>query len=158
MHDGDRRSRLSGKALASRLRLETKNKPKAVLDILQKLASDSTGGFDQKVTIDGNDLRYIGHRVLRQAGRPGWQQHVAWSVNQTCVRAQHDANDGVNATPIERVALHDKDRPLVSWLGAVGLSKIGPPDLAALDYHGSGVSDLPCKRLTAAGNRLSTAP
>lgn len=144
--------------MASRLRLQAKNKPKAVLNILQELTSHSTREFDQKVTIDGNDLGHIRHRVLGQACRFGRQEHVAGSVDQTCVRAQHNSNHRVNATAVERVALHHQHGPVVAGLGAVGISQIGPPDLAALHYHGSGVSALACKRFTAAGNRLSTAP
>ncbi len=56
------------------------------------------------------------------------------------------------------VALHNEHGPVVTWLRAVGPSEIGPPDLAAFNYHGSGGSALLCKRLTAGGNRASSVP
>jgi hypothetical protein len=37
--------------------LQAKNEEKTVLDIFEGLASHAPGGFHQKVTIDGDDLR-----------------------------------------------------------------------------------------------------
>ena len=135
--------------------LRAKHEPKTVLDVLEELASYAAGELHQKITVDGDDLRHIGHRVLRQAGGFGWKKHVARGIDETGVRAQHDGNDRLHAAPVEGIALHNQDGSVVSGFRAVGFAEISPPDLPAFDYHVSRVSDRLCRRRTERGNRLS---
>ena len=93
-----------------------------------------------------------------QARRLGRNQDISRSIDETKVSAQHDGNRRVQTTPVEGVALHDQHRPVVSGLGALQLTEIRRPDLAPFDYHGSRVSDRPCRRFRARGNRLSSDP
>ncbi len=44
--------------------LQTQDKPKTVLDILEELASDAARMFNQEFTIDSDDLRHIRNRIL----------------------------------------------------------------------------------------------
>src|SRR3954468_7463220 len=56
-----------------RLRSEGQDEAESVFDILEQLASDAAGGCGQKVTIDGDDLRGVGDRVLPKTG--GFGRH-----------------------------------------------------------------------------------
>lgn len=142
----------------SRIELQAKNESKTILDIFEELASYAAGEFHQEITVDGDDLRHIGHRVFRQACGFGREQYVAWGIDKTSVGAQHDGNDGLHAAPVEGIALHDQDGPVVSGLRAVRFPELGPPDLTAFDYHVSRASDRLCRRRSERGSRLSSAP
>ena len=140
------------------MKLQAQDKAKTVLDILEELASHPACEFSQKLTIDGNDLRHIHHRVSSQARRLRRHQDIPGSIDKTKVGAQHDGNDGVQATPIEGIALNDQHRAVVPGIGALGLTQVRRPDLAPFNYHGSRVSDRLCRRLRARGSRLSSGP
>ena len=138
------------------IELQAKDESKTVLDVLEELASYAAGELHQKITVDGDDLRHIGHRVFRQACGFRREQHIARGINETSVSAQHDGNDRLHATPVEGIALHNQDGSVVSGFRAVGFAEIGPPDLPAFDYHVSRASDRLCRRRTERGSRLSS--
>ena len=140
------------------MKLQTKNESETVLDIFEELASYPAGEFYQTIAVDGDELRYIGHRVFGQACSLGRKQDVTWGIYEPSIGAQHDGNDRVDATPVEGVALHNQDGPVVPGLGAVGFAEIGPPDLTAVDYHVLRASERLCSCLRERGSRLSSDP
>jgi hypothetical protein len=143
---------------ASLIQLQAKDEPKTVLDVFEELASYPTGEFHQEIPIDSDDLGHVRNRVFRQACGLSRQQDAAWGIEEAGVGAQDYGNDSVQATPVEGIALHNQDGPVVSRLRAVGLAEIGPPDLTALDYHVSRASDRLCRRRSERGSRLSSDP
>lgn len=96
------------RSLASLIELQAKHESKTVLDVFEELASYAAGEFRQKITVDGDDLRQISHRVFRQACGFGREQHVARGIDETSVGAQHDGNDRLHAAPVEGIALQRK--------------------------------------------------
>src|SRR5438876_3555004 len=72
--------------------------------------SDLADEFVEQAAIDGDNLRHIGYRVVRQASVASREKDVARSVGQAqAARQRHDHNSGDTAA-VERVALHDQNR------------------------------------------------
>ena len=77
----------------------------------------------------------FGDRILWQSRRLGWHQHIAGRVQQAKVGGQHNSDHGLQPTSVEGIGLDNQDRPAESRFRAVGFTKIGPPEIAALNYH-----------------------
>jgi len=101
---------------AAQTRLETENTPKTAVHVSERLPANAAGELQQEIAVDGDDLRDIRHRVLRQARGVRGKQDVPWCVEQADVGGQHDANDGVQTTPIEGIVLYDQDGTMESRL------------------------------------------
>jgi hypothetical protein len=117
------------------IELQGKNEPKAIVDVLEQLATDAATKFDQEISVQGNHLGDVRNGVSRQACGFRGQQHVARSINEAGVGAQHNGDHGLQATPIEAIALNDQNGAVVPRFGAVGFAKVRPPNLAAFNYH-----------------------
>ena len=115
--------------------LEIKDEAKPVFNVLQQLASKPANRLSEEVAIDGNDLRNVGDRVLREARRFGGNKHVAGGLDEPEVRGEHDSDDGLKPAPIERVILYDQERPPEARFGPGGLTELRPPHLATFDYQ-----------------------
>ena len=86
--------------------------------------------FGKEILIDGDDLRDISHRILREAGDPSKQLDISRGQRPFEVAGQRNADDGVNTTLIEGVTLHHNYRPAESRPGASRGGKVRPPNLA----------------------------
>lgn len=131
---------------------------KAVLDVVQYWSRDSTDEFRQKVAVDGDHLRYVSDRVLREPCCFRGDQHVTWGINQSNVRSQGDRHDSADAAAIKGLGLHDQNGASKAWLGSGRFSEIGPPHLAAFDYHDSSRTDRAWRRASGVSSRLSSVP
>lgn len=86
----------------------------------------------ERCAIDGDDLRDVGHGVLRKAGITGGNEYVAGCIGQPDVRSDHDRNRGRYPAPVERVRLYDQQRPPEPRSRSCRRSEICPPYFASL--------------------------
>lgn len=63
----------------------------------------------QRSSVQSDDLRHIGDRVLGKSCHSRLKQHVAWSVGPAQRARQRHAHDGIDPTAVERVTLYDND-------------------------------------------------
>jgi hypothetical protein len=94
--------------------LQGKNEPETRLDIFEQLATDPTGGLDQEIPIDRDDLGNVRHGVSWKPGAPGREEYVARSIEDASVGAQNDGDHSLETAPVERIVLDDQDGPFVS--------------------------------------------
>jgi hypothetical protein len=52
------------------------------------------------------------------------------------VGRQHNSDHRLQPASIEGLGLDNQDRSAKSWFGALRFPKVGPPEIAALNYHG----------------------
>lgn len=125
-------------------------------DLRQLLLPQASYSLGEKRTIDRDDLRHVGDRVLRQACRPARKKHVAWCASPDGVARQRHAYDGGNAAAIQRIALGDDDGSTKAWPRASGLRHVCPPDLPLCNlYHSTLANIRRAARDTKASARLS---
>jgi len=113
---------------------------------LELLLGQSPDAIGECPTVESDDLRDVGDRVLRQAGEPGVEQDVAGCFGPAQVAGQGDTDDGRDVAAVEDVPLDDHDRAPKAGLGAGRLLEVGPPDLALGDHQ----SERPSVRRAAA--------
>ncbi len=135
--------------------LQGQNKTETVLDIVEELASKAAGWLAEKISVDGDDLRDVRYRVLRETCRLGWNQDIPRRLHKAQVGCENNGNDGAEPAAVECVVLHNQHRSAKPGFGAARLAQVRPPDLAALDYHALRSSDRRCKRRTPGSNPLS---
>jgi len=91
------------------------NAEKHQLELLLGQRSDSIG---EGPTVESDDLRDVGDRVLGQAGKPGTEQDVDRRLGPAQVAGQRDADDGGDVAAVKGVPLDDDDWALEAGLGA----------------------------------------
>src|SRR5207244_131992 len=88
-------------------------------------------------SIDGDDLRRIGHRILPEARGVGGEEHVP---GRTCpgqiARQRHTDHRG-NPAPIQVISLHDHHGSSEARSRARGFGQIRPPALALRHFYHS---------------------
>lgn len=88
----------------------------------------------EDLAIDGNDLRDVRDRILRQPGCSLRQKDVSGGFGPFQIRGQGDADNGADLAPVEGVPLNHQNRPAETGRGSDRLTEIDPPDLALDDY------------------------
>ena len=115
--------------------LQGQDQPQTGIYIFQQLTSKAASLLGQEVAIYRDHLRDIGDRILWQARRFGRHQHIAGCVHEAKVGGHHDRDHGLQPASVEGICLDNQDRSAESGLGTVGFAKVGPPEIAALNYH-----------------------
>src|SRR5439155_16324684 len=86
--------------------------------------------------IDGDDLRRVGHGLLRKIRRLGGQQYVARCPRPGEIARQGHTDHRGDPASVQGFALYDQHRPSKARGRARGRGQIRPPDLALRDlYH-----------------------
>ena len=91
--------------------------------------------FPQEGFVQRDDLGDVGDGLLRQPGEPGRQTYISGGVGPFHVAGQRDADNGGNSAAVQRIALHDHNRPSEARPRTGRLREIGPPDIALGDHH-----------------------
>ena len=90
--------------------------------------------FGKYVLVEAHDLRNVCYRILGQTGVTGRQSNVSRSRGPFQVACQRDADDRRNSAAIQRIALHNDDRPTEAW-ARTELTHVGPPSFALGDHQ-----------------------
>ena len=72
---------------------------------------DSANAVFKQVPVEGDELRHVGHGVLRQARRPRREQRVAWRFRPMQIAGEGNAKRRGHFASIQGVALDDDYRP-----------------------------------------------
>src|SRR5450756_2918911 len=80
---------------------------------LELLLGQSPDAIGECLTVESDNLRDVGDRVLRQAGEPGAEQDVARCFGPAQVAGQGDTDDGRDVAAVEDVPLDDHDLSLI---------------------------------------------
>ena len=115
--------------------LQRENQPQAAFELFQQRPSNAADLLREELAIDGDHLGDVGDRVLGEPRRPGRHQDVPRRLDQADVRRQRDGDHGLQPAAVERIGLDNKDGAAKSRLRSGRLPELGPPDIAALDYH-----------------------
>jgi hypothetical protein len=100
-----------------------------------ELGRDPTGPLGKIRLIESYDLRHVDDGILRQTGAGGRKQNITRSIQQAGVRGEHNANDRPKLAAVERISLDYENRTPKAWLASATLLEVGPPNLAAVNYH-----------------------
>ena len=107
--------------------------------------------FEQR-PVEGDDLRHVCHRILRQAGHPRREPHVTRSSLPPQVAGEWDADHRGNPASVQGVALHDDDRAPESGPGSGGCGQLHPAHVTLGDHHSTWTS----RRRAAAARKASS--
>ena len=94
-----------------------------MVDVFEQLAADTACRFTEEITVDGDGLRDVGHRIFGEARGLGGNQDITWGIDETHVRGQDDREDRPQATPIEGIILNDEHGPAEAWFRALRFGK-----------------------------------
>lgn len=120
---------------------ERQSKP--AIDRSQQGGWNPSDTFGEESLVDGDYLRDVDNRRLRQARPPHRKPDIAGRVGQTEVRSDDRGNDRIDAAFVKAVGRDDEIRPAVTRPGPWGLRQRRPPDFA------------PAHCLPAAGKRAA---
>jgi hypothetical protein len=143
--------------LASLLRLQAQDETQTVFNVSERLPPDLASRFGEEVPVEGNHLRDVDDRVLRQARGFSRKEDIAGGLQEAQVGGENDSDDGSEPASVEGVVLHYQKWAPKARFGPAGLVEIGPPHLSALDYHVSGSSERRWARRTAGSRRPASA-
>lgn len=102
---------------------------------MELATADSSGSLDEQRTIQGDDLRGTGDRVLRQPGGASRELDVPGCVLPAKIARERYAHDCLDAATIEAIPLHHNDRTPEARAGTDGIREVCPVNVALGDYH-----------------------
>ena len=118
-----------GRLLASEYEID------AVEQELDFGVGDLADALRENRTIDCDDLRDVGDRVVLETGPLGVQQHIAGSGCPAEIARERNDNNRRDAARVERVPLNDYDGPLEPGSRAPRIGERRPADIALSNYH-----------------------
>ena len=89
----------------------------------------------EQPSVQSNDLRHVGDRVLGETRRSRGEQHVAGCFGPAQIAGQGHADDGSQPAPVQGVALDDNNRPAKPRTGSRGLGQLNPANVTLGDHH-----------------------
>ena len=102
---------------------------------MELATADSSCSLDEQRTIQRDDLRGAGDRVLRQTSGASRELDVPGCVFPTKIARERYTHDGLDAATIEAIPLHHNDRTPESRAGPDGIWQVCPIDVPLGDYH-----------------------
>ncbi len=102
---------------------------------LELCASKFTDPIGENCFVQGDNLRDVGDRILREAGEFAWKMDVPWGICPCKVAGQWYTNDGGYPAAIQRVPLNDHNRAAKARARSGRAGKIRPPDLSLRNHH-----------------------
>ncbi len=143
-------------AMPARAHLQAQNETEAGVEVFHGLTSEPPGAFQQKIAVERDELGDVRHRVLRKPGSLRGNEDITGRFQQAQVGHENDGDNSAQAAAIERITLHDDHGASITWFGTIGLTKVGPPHLAAFAYHESRGSERACARRSDRSRPLSS--
>src|SRR6187397_1093604 len=113
--------------------------PEHDIDAREYGGEASTWNFANPVledaSIEGNDLRNVRYRRLREACLSRGKKHVPRCASPLDLGGKWHADDSTKGAAVQCVTLHDKDRSPKPRTGADRNAEVRPPNFALSDHH-----------------------
>ena len=113
----------------------SQNRIQSCEDEIELRSRQLADAIRQQPLIDRQDLRCVGHRIIREIGDLRGEEYVSGKVSQSDIGRERNAYHCLDATTVESIALDDDDRPAISGSRSDGDRKVRPPDLSLRDHH-----------------------
>ena len=126
---------------------QPEHQPKAIIYSQHCCARQRLDAQGEQCAIEGYHLRYVHYRCFVQSRLRLAETEIPRGVGERQIRRNYGHHYGRNAAFIERIALHDENRPTKSGPGTHWLRQRGPPDLTTFHDQWQLVALEPRQRL-----------